>query len=171
MGAPWLVLGTLGRADKVLRIDLKLIRASDGQAMWRGGKVISDTGALFNEVTVLDQQLRAVLLGEQTPVAKTNAAPWVLVGAGVALATAGGIVAGAAAAPAGANFRWTKTITTDQVKAEEATGNALFAGGLVGAAVGVGCIAAGLAWALSSPKDTTVAVVPAGNAVFVVGSF
>jgi TolB-like protein len=53
LGAPWLVLGTLSQAGKALRLDLKLIRADDGKAVWRSGKSLKDEGVVFDAVSGL----------------------------------------------------------------------------------------------------------------------
>ncbi len=53
LGAPWLVLGTLAQAGKSMRLDLKLIRAGDGKAIWRSGKSLKDEGEVFDAVSAL----------------------------------------------------------------------------------------------------------------------
>ncbi len=119
LGAPWLVTGNLAQAGKTMRVDLKLIRAKDGKAVYRDGRVIKDEAQIFDVVSEMAKAMVAsmnlplpdapVKPAEVTPVAAPVAthpvevapaveaaatpplrvAPWVVLGAGVVAAGLG----------------------------------------------------------------------------------
>lgn len=51
MGAPWLITGSLAQFGKATRLDLKLIRARDGKAVFRDGVNFKEESDLFNLVS------------------------------------------------------------------------------------------------------------------------
>jgi TolB-like protein len=59
LGAPWLVTGTLAQLGKSMRLDIKLIRARDGKAVFRDGKILKDDSAVFDAVTDIVQRMVA----------------------------------------------------------------------------------------------------------------
>jgi TolB-like protein len=71
MGAPFIVTGSLARLGKSLRVDLKVIRASDGKALFRSGKSIKDESEVFEVVSQLVKALVPVMaLPEVKPVTR-----------------------------------------------------------------------------------------------------
>jgi len=81
LGAPWVVQGAFARSGGALRVDLKLLRASDGKAVFRDGRSITREAEAFEVVSELTRGL-ALALGV-TPPAKRSAGPFVLGGVGV----------------------------------------------------------------------------------------
>lgn len=75
LGAPYLVTGNLARAGKATRIDLKLIRAQDGKAIYRDGRNFKDESEMFDLVSeivktmVAEMNLPAVDAPRKDPVA------------------------------------------------------------------------------------------------------
>lgn len=68
MGAPFLVTGNLARAGKATRVDIKLIRAQDGKAVYRDGKNFQDESEMFDLVSALVKSLVAEMdLPPETP--------------------------------------------------------------------------------------------------------
>lgn len=59
LGAPWLVSGTIGQFGKTTRLDIKLIRAKDGKAIFRDGTNFQDESELFERVTGIVAKLVA----------------------------------------------------------------------------------------------------------------
>jgi TolB-like protein len=100
LGAPWLVTGSIARVGHSVRVDLKLLRSSDGKAAFRAGETLGDEGQLFDAVT----RLVAALIpatedrpGESRPTSGfLRVAPWVVVGLGVASAAGGAVLLGQA---------------------------------------------------------------------------
>lgn len=74
MGAPYLVTGHLARAGKATRIDIKLIRASDGKALHRDGRNFRDESEMFDLVGGMVKSLVAELKlpDEVTPAAQAK---------------------------------------------------------------------------------------------------
>lgn len=74
MGAPWLVMGNLAQLGKVTRIDIKLIRASDGKAVVREGKNLSDESEIFDFANSV-VPLMLEWIGKAAPVVKVEPKP------------------------------------------------------------------------------------------------
>ncbi len=198
LGAPWLVTGSLGRLGKTMRLDLKLIRAKDGKAVFRDGKSITDESEVFDVVTGMVKRMVASLGLEKAPGAAAagleasppgspsglqRAAPWVVAGAGVVAIVAGGLVAssgwslrsntlgtiGTANTPLPENQ---VVPTYDEARAALNDANRLlWVGGAV-AAAGVLAAGGGLAWKLGSSGGEPKAEVAVGpGAILVRGEF
>ncbi len=59
LGAPFLVTGNLAKAGKATRVDIKLIRARDGKAVFRDGRNFKDESEMFDLVSSIVQALVA----------------------------------------------------------------------------------------------------------------
>ena len=57
MGAPWVVTGSLAQFGKTTRLDIKLIRAKDGKAIFRDGVNFKDESDLFELVTAIVKRM------------------------------------------------------------------------------------------------------------------
>lgn len=191
MGAPFVVTGALQKLGKTLRVDLKLIQAKDGKAVYRDGRNIKDESDTFDVVAQMVKDLLAspsFAAASAGPVAGTSAVapepstpsnplPWVVVGVGAAAAIVGGVLS------AQAGIRWSNLHSdpwraqndwkTIQSETQAYNGNVV--AGPVLAAVGVAAIAGGLWWrataapgsdAKASGTTVSLAVGPGG---FVVG--
>jgi TolB-like protein len=200
LGAPWLVLGTLAQAGKALRLDLKLIRADDGKAVWRSGKSLKDEGEVFDVVSALTKSLVEALkpptLAEvttsgppavvgaprpaQTPPAGVTVeapvdprvAPRALVITGASLIGAGGLSIVIARSLLGKAFSTYQgsSTTVQDVALRELGVNLLQIGGIIAASVGLVSLVSGLVWWARLP-DTNVAVTLGPQGLLVAGSF
>lgn len=59
MGAPWLVTGNLAQLGKAMRVDIKLIRAKDGKAVFRDGRNVKDESEIFDIVSEMAKSMVA----------------------------------------------------------------------------------------------------------------
>ncbi len=57
LGAPWVVTGSLAQFGKTTRLDIKLIRAKDGKAIFRDGVNFKDESDLFELVTAIVKRM------------------------------------------------------------------------------------------------------------------
>jgi TolB-like protein len=74
LGAPWLVTGNLAKAGKATRVDLKLIRARDGKAVFRDGRNFKDESEMFDLVSSMVKALVASMdLPPEAPVVVADA--------------------------------------------------------------------------------------------------
>ena len=176
LGAPWLLTGNLGRAGKTLRLDVKLLRASDGKAIFRSGESLQDESEVFSAVARLVNALLPSLgVNETTPSGGglLSAAPWIVAGLGVgATATGAGFLYEAKRVGAQledpqalAQYSYTQaTRAIAQVNNWNTTGEVLLVSGGV-AALG------GLAWFLIAHfvPGASVAIVPTGAGLTLTG--
>ncbi len=194
LGAPWVLTGTLGRAGKATRIDLKLIRARDGRATYRDGRNFNEESETFDLVTAMlkglvaelgatsDATAAPAMPGATTPAPVDSAPtisqpgpplrwqPWATVGAGGVALVVGGVVAGLAVQDALALQVPGSMASRDGLAAERLgnSANARVAAGSVVAGLGVAALAGGLAWALlGQPGGSGAAVVVAPSGVTV----
>ncbi len=57
LGAPWLVTGNLAQLGKAMRVDVKLIRAKDGKAVFRDGRNVKDESEIFDIVSEMAKRM------------------------------------------------------------------------------------------------------------------
>ena len=104
LGSRWLVAGAISSAGKRLRLDVKVLDSTQGVAVFRDGRTF-DRDGLFEVVASLAKDIRALIAGRETPAhsepARSRWQPWVLAGSGAAVAIAGGVFLGLAAADVG----------------------------------------------------------------------
>jgi TolB-like protein len=176
LGAPWILSGSLGRAGDRYRLDLKLLRSSDGKAVFRSGESLQKESEVFDAVTRLVAAVRPAmgLSGPSGPSFST-VAPWVLTGLGVAAAGTGAVLLGEANGvkqqlsdpTSRATLTWTQaTQAYSQSTTWNTTGEVLVIAG--GAA-----IVGGLVWWLLSPADSgppRVTVFPTGAGLSIAGT-
>jgi TolB-like protein len=185
LGAPWLVSGSIARLGKAVRIDLKLIRTSDGTAVYRDGRSTHDESEVFEVVSSMVKDMAskvefgpssgAVAATVDAPAAQ-GPLPWVVVGSGAAVVAVGAYFC-ASASSQWKNLNdsvWKQRTSWVVVKqtGDSFNGNVIAGPLLVG--VGIAAAAGGLAWYfLGRPNDggSKVAIGSAGNGVWVGGSF
>lgn len=86
LGVEWLATGSLGRLGSSLRIDLKVLRGSDGAVTYRGGRTLSNESGLFDAVTGLADEILALEVFRAGDARPAGAGPTVaLIAGGVAL--------------------------------------------------------------------------------------
>lgn len=176
LGAPFLVSGSVGRAGKQLRVDLKLVQVEGGRVLAREGEVLQGEDDWYPTVTAMLRRLEAALdVGAPVAQAKGPSAwPWGLTGVGVAAAVGGAalMVTGAANATSALQTGSTSVVTDVAKKYDEAAG--LHTAG-VGLLIGGSVVAAsGLLWAwLGRSESPVVSFAPSatGATLVVSGSF
>lgn len=177
MGAPWLVSGSLARLGTAVRLDLKLIRTSDGKAVYRDGRSTDHEAQVFDLLaSMVSAMVSTAFPSGQAPragAAGPGVGPWLTLGAGALVLGAGAIVTGLAAG------QWqnlndpTWTAKTSWVEVQR-TGETFNTGIIVGPTlmgVGVVTMTAGLLWRLLVNPEPTVSVVLTGNGFALGGSF
>jgi TolB-like protein len=169
LGAPWVLTGSLSRAGKATRLDLKLIHAQDGRVAWRDGKTVTEESALYDAVSEL---VRAMVgssgLGPVAAVGGgSKVGAWVTVGLGAAALVAGGVLSYGALHSYGnlQSNEWRAATYWTGIQAETASYrlNVILGPSLAG--VGAVALVVGLVWALSGQSATspTVVMVPTAN--------
>jgi TolB-like protein len=177
LGAPWLLTGNLGRAGKTLRIDVKLLRASDGKAVFRSGESLDDESELFHAVSRLVHALLAAMGVGELPRAGasfSSVGPWVATGLGV-VAVGVGVGFFAQASGLRASLLDPAQLATQQFSVAQRNVSAVNTSNTVGEAfaIGGGVVAlGGLTWLLINRlvPGTPVALVPNGAGVALVGA-
>ncbi|MFO0598316.1 MAG: hypothetical protein U0228_23630 [Myxococcaceae bacterium] len=178
LGAPWIVSGSLAQFGQATRLDLKLIRASDGKAFFREGANIQGESSLFEIVSGMARRMMSNI-GVSKASAQASAAragPVALIIAGGALAVGGGVLLGVEAAQRGATVSSLSTSSanpptyTAARDALTAQGTLMLVGGL---AAGVGAVlaAGGVVWAVMPDSSTTVALSVGPGSINVRGAF
>ncbi|MFZ5445685.1 MAG: hypothetical protein ACOZQL_37175 [Myxococcota bacterium] len=170
LGAPWVVSGSLAQFGKVTRLDLKLISAKSGKAVFRDGASFSEESALFSQVSDIVQRMVASLEPQHQPTAPAGAVVTTISGG---VLTLGGaallVVGGLGRASTTENLA---TLQYSEAKAQLSRANTfLLIGGLT-AGVGVAALVSGVAWwRAAGPAEANVSVALSPSGVVVHGSF
>ena len=173
LGCDFLMMGTLGRVGRQLRIDLKLADTRKATIIGREGALVDSVDDL---VSAARSSLKAIIAaapfkteaGSAAQVAKEEPGrgplPWVLMGTGAAAVIAGG-------APMGVTVRSKASMTFDQA-------NTRTTAGLITTCVGLAAIASGVVvFFVVKPKPAepsaavTFAPTPQGAAIVATGRF
>jgi TolB-like protein len=164
LGAPWLVTGSLARLGKALRIDLKLVRARDGKAVFRDGRSIKDETETFDVVAEMVRAMvgemelgpdgAAVEAKPQAPSPPGSTARVVLLGAGALAAVGGGVLLGLGASQRGDVLTHPEKYTYAQGDtALRSANSSMLLGGVIGG-VGLAAAASAAVWmALARPPE------------------
>ncbi|MBI3186094.1 MAG: hypothetical protein HYZ28_28490 [Myxococcales bacterium] len=185
LGAPYLVMGSVGRAGARLRVDLKLLQVDGAKVLARQGRVLDSEGDWYAAVARMTRALAAALpeagarsAAPEGPLAAPSAVPpMVLGGAGAAAAIAGGLAVALSRgeAQAALDSRFSPGVTVQQVSSRydaAARSHGVGVGLLIGGAAGLG---AGALWYLLTPHRPSASAVvspsPGGVAVSFLGDF
>jgi TolB-like protein len=177
LGAPWLLTGSLARAGKTLRLDVKLLRSSDGKAVFRSGESLDDESELFRAVSrLVHALLPAMGLSEPSRAGPSfsSVGPWVVTGLGLA-AVGVGIGFFANARTLKASLIDPGQLAAQQFSVAQRNVSMVNTSNTVGevAVIGGGVVAlGGLTWFIINRMSpgTSVAVVPTGAGVALVGA-
>jgi TolB-like protein len=174
LGAAYLLTGALSRAGESWRLDLKLLRASNGEVLRREG-LSSVSSGLYDGVSTLVKRLLEAL---PSPSGASSGpgprlAPWLIGGVGVLAGVGGavlldvGLTGKKSVSDNKATISYSDAATQLKQAATETTA------GLVLASVGVAAVATGVVLLLlpQAPVQAAVSVTPGGAGLVIGGSF